>query len=298
LISAPKNHEDGREVGEADLFDLDGQLLATFRNPGSRDGDQFGVSLSAVGTDRVVIGSFLDDRGGSSSGRAYLFDSRGTLLTTFAKPFPVSGDEFGVSVAGIGNDLVLIGAFLDDTGASDAGAAYLFNTSGALLTVFTNPVPASDDLFGIRVAVVGPDRVLISAMFDDPGAEDAGSAYLYSLDGQLQSTLKLPNPVPKNRFGVSMVTMGRRLVIGALGGEEAYLFGVPGLGPKLNIAIEDGDLLVRWVTDETGWALQETASLKPPVTWVNSLGPVTRRGVTNEVLQSLGSGRFFRLYRP
>ena len=36
----------------------------------------------------------------------------------------------------------------DDTGATNAGAAYLFSTDGTLLTTFTNPTPADNDQFG------------------------------------------------------------------------------------------------------------------------------------------------------
>ena len=64
------------------------------------------------------------------------------LLRTFQKPTPAANDDLGCSVAAVGNN-VLIGAYRDDTGATDAGAAYLFDGStGALLRTFTNPTPA------------------------------------------------------------------------------------------------------------------------------------------------------------
>jgi hypothetical protein len=48
------------------------------------------------------------------------------LLTTFINPTPAIGDYFGSSLV-VGSDHVLIAAFQDDTGAQNAGAAYLFN---------------------------------------------------------------------------------------------------------------------------------------------------------------------------
>src|SRR2546423_1347554 len=57
----------------------------------------------------------------------YLFSTSGTLLTTFTNPTPGPGDRFGVSVAAVGSDRVLIGAYEDDTGVPSAGVAYLFS---------------------------------------------------------------------------------------------------------------------------------------------------------------------------
>jgi hypothetical protein len=105
-----------------------------------------------------------------------------TLLTTFTNPTPAILDLFGYAVAAVGNERVLIGAPYDDTGATDAGAAYLFSTNGTLLTVFTNPAPAINDAFGWSVTALGSDRVLIGAYTDNTGASDAGAAYLFRTD--------------------------------------------------------------------------------------------------------------------
>ena len=45
---------------------------------------------------------------------------------TIANPTPEIGDEFGISVAAVGTNRVLIGAFHDNTGEEASGAAYLF----------------------------------------------------------------------------------------------------------------------------------------------------------------------------
>ncbi len=142
----------------------------------------------------MLIGASGDDTGATDAGAAYLFSTNGTLLTTFTNPTPAATDWFGYSVAAVGSDRVLIGAYQDDTGATDAGAAYLFSTNGTLLTTFTNPTPAAGDYFGISVAAVGSDRVLIGAYGDDTGAADAGAAYLFSTNGTLLTTFTNPTP--------------------------------------------------------------------------------------------------------
>ena len=129
--------------------------LLTITNPTPAAGDSFGISLAAVGNDRMVVGAI---GAASAAGAAYLFRTDGTLLTTFTNPTPAAYDYFGRSVAALGNERVLIGAYLDDLGATDAGAAYLFSTNGTLLTTFTNPAPAATDCFGWSLVAVGSDR--------------------------------------------------------------------------------------------------------------------------------------------
>jgi hypothetical protein len=114
-----------------------------------------------------------------------LFNTNGALLKTFTKPGPLAGYHFGESIAAVGTDRILIGSPYDDLGATNAGAAYLFDTNGTLLTTFTNPTPAVSDLFALSIAVSGTNTVVIGARQDDTGATDAGTAYLYHL---------IPNP--------------------------------------------------------------------------------------------------------
>ena len=54
-----------------------------------------------------------------------------------------------------GNSAV-VGAYLDSTGATNAGSAYVFNaTTGALITTLHNPNLGSSDYFGYTVAISG-----------------------------------------------------------------------------------------------------------------------------------------------
>ena len=73
----------------------------------------------------------------------------GTLLQTINNPTPAYGDNFGQSVAAIGNDRVIVGA-------NGGEEVYLFGLDGALLTTFTNPqTPGSfGGAFGGAVAGV------------------------------------------------------------------------------------------------------------------------------------------------
>ncbi len=55
------------------LFSVNGDLLGTFTGPSY--GDHFGHAVSAVGSNRVLIGAYAADQGAYDSGAAYLFST-------------------------------------------------------------------------------------------------------------------------------------------------------------------------------------------------------------------------------
>ena len=157
-----------------------GLPLHTFLSPTPTLGEDFGYSVDAVGN-YVVIGAPYTAGSGKGPGTAYLFDvATGELLQTLQNPTAAESDRFGVSVAFIGDD-ILVGDTYDDTGAENAGAAYLFDaTTGALLQTFLNPTPDIHDHFGASATAFG-ENVVISAHHDNTGALNAGAAYLFEL---------------------------------------------------------------------------------------------------------------------
>ena len=194
LIGAYLDDTGATDAGAAYLFSASGKLLTTFTNPTPAAYDYFGYAVAAIGADKVLIGAPFDDASAGAAGAVYLFSTNGALLATFTNPTPFSNDDFGYAIAAVGADKVLIGAPFDNTGATDAGAAYLFSTNGALLTTFTNPTPAASDTFGYSVAGVGADKVLIAAPSDDTGALNTGAAYLFTTNGALLTTFTNPTP--------------------------------------------------------------------------------------------------------
>ena len=161
-------------------------------------------------------------------------------------------DYFGESVAAVGSTRVLISASGDSTDEYASGRTYLFTTNGTLLNTFTNPTPTANDYFGTSVAAVGSDRVLIGASFDNTGATDAGSAYLFDLP---------------------------------------Y--------PSLTIARNAATVSVKWITPETGLALQQASALGTSTVWSNTSDSVSINGLTNVVQQPMvTTNRFYRLRRP
>src|SRR5687767_11346299 len=106
------------------------------------------------------------------------------LVTTFTNPEPAVAVLFPTAIAGVGTDHVLFGAPFDHL-QGDTGAAYLFNTDGRMLHKFTNPETDPETArwgwFGLAVAALGSDRVIIAAPNEDvlAGAY-MGKVYLFN----------------------------------------------------------------------------------------------------------------------
>jgi hypothetical protein len=177
LIAAPLG-----DAASVYLFSTNGTLLMTYTNPvPALSSYNFGAAVCAVGNDRVLIGAPGDDTLAMDAGAAFLFSTGGTLLTNFFNPTTASHHNFGAAVGTFGGDQLLIGAPAGNTFLTTfPGRAFLYGTDRTLLNTFTNPAPASGDVFGISLASVGSDSVVIGAPNDDKVGTDAGAAYLYS----------------------------------------------------------------------------------------------------------------------
>jgi len=129
---------------------------------------------------------------------------------------PEESERFGTSVA-VSENVAVVGAYLNDGGATDAGTAYVFNaTNGALTATLDNPAPAGADFFGDSVAVSG-NLVVVGARNDHPGEiEGQGTAYVFDArTGALLATLDNPAPSANDQFGTSVAVSGNAVVVGA-----------------------------------------------------------------------------------
>ena len=163
---------------------------------------------------RIDPGAYPDLESGIPAGTAF------NLAAHLANPAPATSDQFGFSVA-ISGDYAIVGAYLDDAGATDAGSAYIYFRSGttwSLQATLPNPQPDSSDQFGYSVAISG-DYAIVGAYLDDPsGVGNAGSAYIYFRSGttwSLQATLPNPEPASNEFFGHSVAISGDYAIVGA-----------------------------------------------------------------------------------
>ncbi len=232
FVGALKDNDAGNEAGAVHRFDGDtGGFVETILSPSPQAGDHFSRGLTLLGND-VLVGVTGDNAGGANSGAAYLFDgTTSDHAETFLNPSPDDDDNFGVSVAQVGENIV-VGSFLDDTDATNAGIAYLLNAeTGNLVQTFHNPTPESTDWFGHTVAAVG-SNVLISAPHDHSEGNLGGAAYLFDGEtGELMHSFLNPTPASDDLFGYSLAALGNDILIsahkddtGAMNAGSVYLF--------------------------------------------------------------------------
>ena len=200
VVGASQEGEAGDKAGAAYIFQRDeggagnwGEVKKLIASDAQAN-DRFGSSV-AVSGDTVIVGASREDAGGLSAGAAYIFrrdeggaDNWGEVKKLTASDAQHS-DFFGVSVA-ITGDTVIVGAYFEDAGGSDAGAAYVFerNQGGADNWGEVKKLTASDaksgDLFGNNIAISG-DTAFVGAAGDDVIAEEdtkiinAGAAYVF-----------------------------------------------------------------------------------------------------------------------
>jgi hypothetical protein len=221
-------------------------------NPGPGAGGNFGFSVAISGS-RVVVGAYLDDTGATNAGSAYVYDLSSVTPTvpvaTLNNPSPAANDYFGGSTS-ISGMRVVVGSQGDDAGAGDAGSAYVYDLSSGTPTMpvatLNNPDPAAGDWFGLSVAVSGT-RVVVGALYDNTGATDAGSAYVYDLSGGTPTvpvaSLNNPSPTVNDQFGRSVAVSGTRVVVsaynddsGATDAGSAYVYETSSATPTVPVA--------------------------------------------------------------
>lgn len=239
-------------------------------------GDGFGHAVAIDGS-TALIGAFLEDDAGENAGAAYLFErtdggwiGAGKLTASVGMP----GDQFGYAVA-IDGDVAVVGAHLDATRGSSAGAAYVYERTDGAWTELPKLTASDGDTiarFGAAVAISGDD-VLVGAPGDNEDGNQVGAAYLYQRTdvGWVELHKLTPNDGARGaRFGHAVAIDGDYALIGAWGADAAYLFhrtdigwiqlpkltatgGTPGDGFGYAVAI-DGDqaLIGAWADGDRG----------------------------------------------
>ncbi|MEA3514158.1 MAG: FG-GAP repeat protein, partial [Nanoarchaeota archaeon] len=145
IVGARYEDTGGSMAGAAYIFRWNGTAWseqAKIQASDKEASDQFGqpVSISSDGN-TAIVGASGEDTGGSYAGAAYIFEFDGTTWTEQAKiqaSDNQASDWFGssISISSDGN-YAIVGANGEDTGASNAGAAYFFKKEITLPT-YTN----------------------------------------------------------------------------------------------------------------------------------------------------------------
>ena len=188
-------------------------------------GDNFGAAVGISG-DLAIVGAPQDDNAGSNSGAAFVFRREGVVWLEEAELSPTDaapGIQLGVDVA-IDGGLALVGAWLDSTAATSAGAAYVFRREGISWVeeaqLFSDDI-AQADFFGAALSLKG-DLAIIGATGDDDAGSSSGAAYVFRRFGtswQQEQKLVADVATTADLFG-DVVAIGNGLVIVGAPGDD------------------------------------------------------------------------------
>ena len=195
-VGARGDDDNGSQSGSVYIYNLDGSGEVKITASDGAANAKFGCSL-ATGHDKLVVGA----EGGV--GAVYVYDLDGSNEVKITASDGASGDKFGYAVA-IGSNKIVVGATEDDDDGSSSGSAYVFNLDGTGQVKITASDAAAGDQFGSSVAV-GGDKVYVGAAFEDNASgTDAGSFYVYNLDGTGEVKVINPENNDTAQFGWSM----------------------------------------------------------------------------------------------
>jgi hypothetical protein len=199
--------------GAAYLFDSEtGDVVYTFTHDSPSIGDRFGWALAII-SDTLIVGVPEHNFPSPNAGRVYLCGlTTGLCPEAINNPSLSVAGNFGRAVAAVGG-YIAVGAPLD----SGHGTVFIYEFDGVTATpayTIAETASSTGDEFGWALTALG-DRILIGAPADDFGANNAGAAYLYELDGTPVYTFTNPVPHENDRFGASLATDGNLILIAA-----------------------------------------------------------------------------------
>jgi hypothetical protein len=198
------------------------------------------VSISSDGLTAVIGAPLNDPENEGNAGAAYIFEKGSDGEWTQSAKITASdkqiSDFFG-SAVDISNDglTVIVGAYLEDTAGSNAGAAYIFEKGSGWSDGSTNQsakIVGSDtttsDLFGFSVAISGDGLTVIVGAYGHNLAafnnDDEGAAYIFEkgsgwADGSTSQSAKIikggasGDPGQNDFFGYSVDISGDGLTV-------------------------------------------------------------------------------------
>jgi len=211
IAGARGNDSSGLDNGIVYLFSgQTGALLKTFHNPQPTGQDNFGYSITAIGSDRIAVSAPGADIAGTDTGAVFVFRaSDGQLLHTIVNPNPVVGGNFGFQVRTRGTDLII--------GAPGQQEAYVYDGStGAMLLRLKNPEPRPGGVMGSTVGAIGNNIIVGNPLEPMGNVNWQGRAYLF--DGNTGSLIQIyenPSPHSEDRFGIAVAGVQGNAVIAA-----------------------------------------------------------------------------------
>ena len=219
-------------AGSAYIFDINGNQIAKIQASDVQADDQFGFAV-AVSDTRIVVGAHFEDTTANNAGSAYIFDINGNQIAKIQASDAEANDNFGFAVA-VSDTRIVVGARFEGTNGTWAGSAYIFDINGNQIAKIQASDVEADDRFGRSVAA-SDTRIVIGAPEEDTTASNAGSAYIFDIDGNQLAKIQASDPEASDNFGNSVAVSNNRIVVGAYQESaagtwagSAYIFDIDG----------------------------------------------------------------------
>lgn len=236
VVGAPFVNDNEPKEGRAYIFNMDGSLVAEL-TPTAPDSQLYFGNSTAICNDRILIGAYGRN---SRTGEVYIFTSSGAYITKFQGPSPATDDNFGISL-GINSSIIVIGASGEDTSATDAGSAYVYDLDGVFLFALQAPTPRANGNFGHSVSV-SESHILISEYSE---ADVTGEVHLFDLGGNWITSLTAESPGDQYQFGRSVSISGNKLAVGSFSSLDVLYHG------KVWVFDLEGNLVQSWQASDS-----------------------------------------------
>mgnify|MGYP001479865243 CR=1 FL=1 len=265
IVGANGEDTGASNVGAAYIFKRTGTAWAQQAKIQASDkeqDDKFGASdwgpTVSISGNIAVVGAHQEDTGGANSGAAYIFERSGTSWTEVKKitaSDAQAADEFGTSV-GIDGNNVIVGAYLEDTKGSNAGAAYIFSKAAKAV-----PTLNFDGYNKLTI-----DNVLSSSSYPDNLYHSVGywagtsPVHYHKLDtSQSNETSKLyelwQTSLIGGQYGIGFYKDGNTTVLKVNEGDNSAAptyFKINGSGSHASHVIELGNTIELWGSNHEG----------------------------------------------
>ena len=193
-------------------------------------GNQFlATATSSIITPKIVVGSYLDDDGGSDSGSVYVYNQDGTGEVKITASDELAGDKFGWSVDTDGNKIVVAG----HPGIAIVVSICLYmDGTGEVKLYFAT---GSNSYYGYAVAI-GGNKIIYSEVGNSSAGSFTGRVHVADLDGSNPFTIIPSDADAGDQFGWHLATDGNKIVVSANQEDDptnsgaAYVYNMDGTG--------------------------------------------------------------------
>lgn len=206
-------------VGIVNIFDMGtGSLINTISNPEGNVSGSFGTSILYHNGKIIISAPGQDNEHNQSKGAVYIMDGKtGSHLVTIKNPELNGPGEFGISIAAVGEKLIVGSPQQPISSVVGAGAVHIFDMgTGSLIQTISNPNSSESANFGNSVTALEKKFAVGMPGLDVNGNDRIGAVHIFDIGtGSLIQTLSNPEPDSREQFGYHLASKENLLLIGA-----------------------------------------------------------------------------------